>query len=105
MTRRLVTALACTALLTSCTTAVNGNPTAAPQSAAPTPTSTTAAPPPGAELQKLALPVEDLRRIMNDPTLVKTATWFPDKITTDAELVAALRQGNYRALNRKKQTR
>jgi len=74
MTRHLVTALACTALLTSCTTAVSGNPTAAPQSTPSTPTSTTA-PPPGAELQRLTLPVDDLRRIMNDPTLVKTATW------------------------------
>lgn len=78
MTRHLpgVLALAATvAMSTSCTTAVSGNPTAAPPAAAPTSTSTTATPPPGADLQPLVLSVDELRRIMNDPTLVKTATW------------------------------
>jgi hypothetical protein len=70
-----VLALAATvAMSTSCTTSVSGNPTAAPQAVTPTTTSTVA-PPPGADLQTLVLPVDDLRRIMNDPTLVKTATW------------------------------
>lgn len=41
---------------------------------------------------------------MTTSELVEAATWFPDKITTDAELVAALKQGNYRAINRKRQT-
>lgn len=45
----------------------------------------------------------------SDPHLAgqvgRAVTWFPDTITTDAELVAALRQGNSRAINRKKQMR
>jgi predicted metal-dependent phosphoesterase TrpH len=30
-----------------------------------------------------------------------SATWFPDAITTDAQLVAALKQGGYRAVDRR----
>jgi hypothetical protein len=30
----------------------------------------------------------------------RAATWFPGSITTDEELVAALKQGNYRAIDR-----
>jgi predicted metal-dependent phosphoesterase TrpH len=32
----------------------------------------------------------------------RAATWFPGEITTDAELVAALKQGGYRAVVRRK---
>lgn len=67
--------LVATVMLPSCTTAVDGSPTAAPQTATSSAPSPTAAPPPGANLQPLVLPVEDLRRIMNDPTMVKISTW------------------------------
>lgn len=67
--------LASAMALTSCTNAVDGSPTAAPQSATSSTPSPTAAPPPGANLQPLVLPVEDLRRVMNDPTMVKISTW------------------------------
>ncbi|MGX9674445.1 sensor domain-containing protein [Mycobacterium sp. HM-7] len=60
-------------LLASCSESVGGEPTAAPQ--AGTSSATTVAPPPGADLQRVVLPVDELRRLMNDPTLVKTATW------------------------------
>lgn len=68
---------AAVALLTSCTTSVGGSPAAAPQTVAPSTTSAVAAPAPapGPDLQAVALPVEELRRITNDPSLVKTATW------------------------------
>lgn len=33
----------------------------------------------------------------------RAATWFPGAITTDAELVSALKRGGYRALNRQAQ--
>jgi predicted metal-dependent phosphoesterase TrpH len=33
----------------------------------------------------------------------RAATWFPDRITTDAELVAALKQGSYRAVDRRRE--
>lgn len=62
-------------LLTSCSTSVGGSPTAAPQAVPSATTSVVAAPPPGADLQPVVLPVDDLRRMMNDPSLVKTATW------------------------------
>jgi predicted metal-dependent phosphoesterase TrpH len=32
----------------------------------------------------------------------RAATWFPDKITTDAELLAALKEGGYRAVDRRR---
>lgn len=67
--------LAVAVVLSSCTTAVDGSPTAAPQTGTSLASSPAAAPPPGANLQALVLPVEDLRRIMNDPTMVKIATW------------------------------
>lgn len=61
------------ALLTSCSASVGGKPTAAPRVA--TPSAPSEAPPPGVDLQAVLLPIDELRRIMNDPTLVKTATW------------------------------
>ncbi len=67
--------LAAAAVLPSCSTAVDGSPTAAPQAVTSSASSPAAAPPPGAELQALVLPADELRRIMNDPSLVKTATW------------------------------
>ena len=33
----------------------------------------------------------------------QAATWFPDRITSDAELVAALKQGGYRAVDRRRE--
>jgi len=61
--------------VTSCSSAVDGNPVSAPPAAPATTTTSTAAPAPGADLQAVVLPAEDIRRIMNDPTLVKVATW------------------------------
>ena len=69
----ILMASAVVALLASCSVSVGGKPTAAPQVSPPSATSV--APPPGADLQAVVLPVDELRRLMNDPTLVKTATW------------------------------
>ncbi|KAB7755874.1 sensor domain-containing protein [Mycolicibacterium mucogenicum] len=69
------TVFAAAALLSSCTSAVDGSPTAAPQTVTSSAPSPTAAPPPGADLQPLVLPTDELRRIMNDPTMVKISTW------------------------------
>ena len=69
------TVFAAAALLSSCTSAVDGSPTTAPQTFTSSAPSPTAAPLPGVNLQPLVLPTDELRRIMNDPTMVKISTW------------------------------
>ena len=66
---------AAVALLTSCTTSVGGSPTAAPQAVPSSTAGAVSSPPPGPDLQAVTLRVDELRRITNDPSLVKTATW------------------------------
>ena len=62
--------------LSSCADEVSGNPASASRSvASPVSSGSASVPATGTDLQAVALPTDEVRRIMNDATLVKTATW------------------------------